>query len=409
MRLLGPDHHGKSKQRGAALMIMVALLVVGFAALLVGALSLPALNSARQEKTAAALAEAKNALIGKSITYDDYPGSLPCPDTDNDGVSDAGGASDCPNYIGRLPWKTLGLPDLQDAAGERLWYTLSSNFRRYDSVRPLNSNTKGTLLVYGADNVQLTQANYSAVAVIFAPGSAISAQARNTVAERNAVANYLDEVVFPGPITRNNAAAGGPFVAGAKSATFNDQLVFITAKELMPLVERRVAGIVKEALTSYYANSSGTPSDRYYPWTDNLPEGGTFDYDANDGQTRGWLPYHSSDAGSLEWYASGSPPQWFFDNQWYTLIYYSIAPKYTRDHFPLNTLTVDSTTGVRALFFMPGTYDGTRASTDPIPLTQFLEDGENNDNGNDSYVRPTSTDRDRDRLYWLSSSSIWNQ
>ncbi len=31
--------------------------------------------------------------------------------------------------LGRLPWKTLGLPDLRDAFGERLWYAVSSKHK----------------------------------------------------------------------------------------------------------------------------------------------------------------------------------------------------------------------------------------------------------------------------------------
>jgi len=403
----GLDRHGNPKQRGAVLMIMVAILVVAFAAFLVGSLSLSTLNSARQEKTAAALAQAKDALIGYAVSDPNRPGELPCPDYNNDGMITVAGdytGSNCKSLIGRLPWITLGLPDLRDGSGEQLWYALTDEFHANSSA-VLNSNTKGALLVYDTNGTtQLTQAEYSAVAVIFAPGSPVGSQTRNTVAQRNSAANYLDAANG-----RNNATSGGPFIAGAKSDTFNDQLLFVTTHDLMPLVEQRVASVVKQALNDYYTNSSGTPSNRYYPWADNLPEGGIFDYDANDGQNRGWLPYHSSDAGSLEWYGSGSPPQWFFDNQWYTLIYYSIAPKYTRPRSSPNTLTVDSTNNVRVLFFMPGTYNGTRNTADPILLTQFLEDGANNDNGNDSYVTPTSTDSDRDRIYWLSSTSNWNQ
>ena len=50
--------------------------------------------------------------------------------------------------IGRLPWKTFGLPDLRDGSGERLWYALSPNFRDNPSVSPLNSDTRGSITVY---------------------------------------------------------------------------------------------------------------------------------------------------------------------------------------------------------------------------------------------------------------------
>jgi len=73
---------------------------------------------------------------------------------------------------------------------------------------------------------------------------------------------------------------------------------------------------------------------------------------------------------------------------------------------------VDGSAGKRVLFFMPGTPIGTitRAINQ---LSDYLETQpgptQNNDNADDNYVTPTSQDRDRDRLYWLSSTSIWNQ
>lgn len=372
-------------------MIMIVILVAGAASVLVGALSTSALQSARQERTSDALVQAKDALLGKSITYNDYPGSLPCPDTDNDGISDAGGSTECPSYIGRLPWYTLGLPDLRDGTGERLWYTVSRNFRRYDSVRPLNSNTKGTLLVYSADGVTLqTGAGYDAVAVIFSTGSAVGSQVRSTTAEKNSAANYLD--IANG---RNNASAAGPFIAGAKSDTFNDQLLFITTKDLMPLVEQRVAGEVKQVLANYYTFNG------CYPWADNIEAG---NYDSNYGEHRGWLP--TNNVLPVNWGGTFLPPQWFFDNQWYSLIYYSVAKNYTENPGDCTTcsssttLSVDGVSGVRVLFFMPGTPIGalTRAIDN---LSNYLEDSENKDDANDLYVTPTSQAADRDRLYRL--------
>src|SRR5665811_1174045 len=153
--------HGRCRQRGAALLIMLVILVVGIAAVLVSSLSTTALNNARQNTTSNALAQAKDALIGRAAADNNMPGSLPCPDTNNDGSAELLSGNNCPSYIGRLPWKTLGLPDLRDGSGERLWYALSPAFRDDTSAQPLNSNTKGTLLVYNSDGISLqTQAGY---------------------------------------------------------------------------------------------------------------------------------------------------------------------------------------------------------------------------------------------------------
>lgn len=392
---------GRGKQHGAALLVMLVILVIGASAVLITSLSTTALKNARQKTTSDALAQAKDALIGRAVSDSNMPGSLPCPDTNDDGSAELLSGNDCPSYIGRLPWKTLGLPDLRDGSGEHLWYALSPAFRDDNSAQPLNSNTKGTLLVYNADGVsQQTQTGYSAVAVIFSPGSPIGSQTRSTVAQQNDAANYLDIAV-----SRNNASAGGPFIAGDQSATFNDQLMIITTHDLIPLVEQRVAGEVKQALSDYYA------ANGYYPWADSVPQ--SADYDANYGLNRGWLPYHANATSGYPYYYStpnwvaGSPPQWFFDNQWYTLIYYSVAKNSTANSSycyyygscsSSSWLSLDGVYGVHALFFMPGTYAGARSLTD---LTQYLEDSQNNDDSNDLYVTPTSKAQDRDRLYLL--------
>ena len=379
-------------------MIMISILVVGFAAILVSVLSYSAMNNARQERTSEALAQAKSALLGYAVSDSNRPGELPCPDFNNDGViipADDYTGSNCKSLIGRLPWKTLRLPELRDGSGEHLWYALSDPFHANGSVI-LNSNTKGTLPVYTADGATLqTQSGYDAVAVIFAPGSPVGPQMRNTVAEKNSAANYLDAAN-----SRNNATSGGPFIAGEKTDTFNDRLLFITTKDLIPLVEQRVAGVVKKALEDYYiASDAVVPSNRYYPWANTIAS--AVDYDANAGVNRGWLPFHSSDSGTYEWYLTGSPPLWFFDNQWYTLIYYAVAPSFTQSH-SAGTLTVNSVTGTKVLFFMPGTYSGTRTIDN---LTHYLEDAQNNDHADDTFETPASTSQDRDRLYYFSGTT----
>lgn len=407
---IAKSKHVHSRQRGAALLVLLVILVVGLAAVLLKSLSSSAINTARQENTSAALAQAKDALLGRAVSDDNLPGSLPCPDTNDDGSAElfvyvaASNSYECPSYIGRLPWKTLRLPKLLDGSGEELWYALSPNFRDQTLIpHTINSNTKGTLLVYQADGISSqTQAGYDAVAVIFAPGSPLGSQTR-IVAEHNNAAHYLDIAN-----SRNNATASGPFIAGTKSNTFNDQLLYITTRDLMPLVEQRVASYVKHALTSYANNNK-------YPWADDMLA--TTDYDSNIGLNRGWLPYHAATWGTQptpEWPA-GSFPLWFFDNQWYSLIYYSVARNYTASTILCtscvnNVLSVDGVPGARVLFLMPGTPVGTLVRT-TTTLSDYLEDPQNKDDVNDLYVTPTSKDNDRDRLYWLSPTFpyVWNK
>lgn len=242
----------RQQQRGAAFIVMLVVLVLGIATVLVASLSTAGLKIERDVKTTEALAQAKDALIGKSATYDDYPGSLPCPDTDDDGTSNAGGVTDCPQYIGRLPWKTLGLPDLRDAAGERLWYVLSRNVRRYDSVRPLNSEVVGTLSITG------TSPENNLLAIVFAPGSAIGGQRRSStqsalcvttntsIPENRCAANYLEG-------SNDDLDPNLAFQNANSAIEFNDQLISISHDQLFTTTEKRVANEIKNVLKTYYA------------------------------------------------------------------------------------------------------------------------------------------------------------
>lgn len=264
-------HRVKAKQHGAALLVMLVIVVMGAATSLVSSLSTTALKNARQEKTAASLAQAKDALIGKAIIYSDYPGSLPCPDTDNDGDSDSVGGSpndECPKYVGRLPWKTLGLPDLRDAAGERLWYTLSRNFRRYISVRPLNSDTTGTLNITG----DYTASNL--VAIVFSPGAPVSSQARGDINTACTLPFSSDPKCMPSNYLEGSNANPSPGVAPntnyryeLQSDSFNDQLIGISYQQLLPLVEKRIAREAKNCLDNYAVDSNYK-----YPWATPVPD-----------------------------------------------------------------------------------------------------------------------------------------
>jgi type II secretory pathway pseudopilin PulG len=389
--------HGRGKQHGAILLIMLVILVISIAAILVSSLTTYSIKNARQATTAAALAQAREALIGYAVRDSNRPGEFPCPDSNNDGkitVTDDYVGSSCKTLIGRLPWITLGLPELFDGAGEHLWYALSDPFHANGSAI-LNSNTKGTLLVYGPDGATLqTKLGYSAVAVIFSAGSYVGSQTRTTAAEQNDPANYLDIAN-----SIDNSSASGPFIAGTETLTFNDQLIYITTQDFIPLVEQRVAYELKKALNNYYT------AHGYYPWADALP-GPT--YASNYGLNRGWLPDDTYVSGSTAAWGAASPPSWFVNNQWNTLIYYSVGRNYTQYasgcsscDIGKTTLNVNGVWGTHALFFMPGTPIGTMTRVNDYTLTDYLEDSQNNDDSNDWYVTPASTSKDRDRLYTL--------
>src|SRR5688500_4529835 len=217
-------------------------------------------------KTRAALDYARQALIGRAIGDANRPGSLPCPDLDDDGSAELFVGSACPAYIGRLPWRTLGVGDLRDESGERLWYALSPNFRDHPGAPALNSDARGTLTVYSSgDALAIAR---EAVAVVFAPGTALPGQVRDDapaqcgstgkhIARNRCPSNYLDAAG-----NLNNTAAGGPYIAATPGLHFNDKLTVISTPDFMPLVEQRVALEARNALLAYRRGSGC----RCYPW-----------------------------------------------------------------------------------------------------------------------------------------------
>jgi type II secretory pathway pseudopilin PulG len=163
-----------SGQRGAALILMVAILIVGVAWSMIGALGKAAPSQAELDiRTAQALQAAKRALLGYVAQYAartnfDVPGRLPCPESKNsigDPNNEGQAASSCSNtvpVVGRLPWETLGVDKILDSNGEPLWYMLSPGFHPLPPS-PINFGTPAQLSLDGT----------AMVAIIIAPGRAL--------------------------------------------------------------------------------------------------------------------------------------------------------------------------------------------------------------------------------------------
>ena len=124
-------------QRGAALLALVLALALGSGLVTIEWLEAAAHSAHAVRRTEAALAAARDALIGYAASYPDQhagrhgPGYLPCPDTSGNGSPN----TPCPAAsLGRLPWRRLGLHDPRDGAGERLWYALDRRFRANGST-----------------------------------------------------------------------------------------------------------------------------------------------------------------------------------------------------------------------------------------------------------------------------------
>lgn len=204
------------RTRGQALIAALLLVtVLGAGALLANGDLRARAEAVAHARSLAALAQARSALIGYAISYEErHPGEgygfLPCPDSGNDGSTPIGacGARGVA-AIGRLPWRTLGLPDLRDGWGECLWYAVAGSAKHNPKPLTHNWDSPGQfeLLTAAGDSLPVAAADGRAIAVVFAPGRALDGQIRppgrpfgcsgSTSAPAD-LAHYLDASYPPG-------------------------------------------------------------------------------------------------------------------------------------------------------------------------------------------------------------------
>lgn len=259
-----------------ALLALVAVAVLAFAYVLTSRL-----NAASQfvgidrDHNAQVLSQAKRALIGWmaiNAATDNNPGRLPCPEAPGDfnTVNEGRAAGNCTlPAVGRLPWRTLGLEKLVDAAGEPLWYVVSPGWALSNSTTPplqtlINSDSPGQLALDGVAN--------DAVALIIAPGPAITVQAGGPCA-----AWAQARPVAAPPDLRNYLECGNTaanFVTSSTGNTFNDQVLRVAAADVMPALEAAIAERMQREIApalkaAAYTSSqySGIPAaDLLYPY-----------------------------------------------------------------------------------------------------------------------------------------------
>src|SRR5690606_13861556 len=119
---------------------------------------------------------------------------------------------------------------------------------------------------------------------------------------------YLDAV---GEV--NNTTPGGPFIAAQPGEFNNDRLATVVAADLMPLVERRIALEVRNALLAYRS----VAACRCYPWADSGNDGRS-DLGAHQGR----VP--AAQALPDAW-RPGLLPRYVLDEGWWRVIHYAVA------------------------------------------------------------------------------------
>ena len=204
-----------------------------------------------QARSIAALSHAREALLGYAISYNESHegkgyGYLPCPDAGNDGSTTLGacGARDL-SAIGRLPWRTLSLPELRDGWGECLWYAVAGSVKHNPKPLTLNWDSPGQFALKGDDGHDLPVAspNGLAIAVIFAPGPPTESQERGGSAHGTCAGGTtaLAELgAFVDAIGHTSPAGISHFQQGhIGSQTRNDLIAWLGVDDVFDALRRR--------------------------------------------------------------------------------------------------------------------------------------------------------------------------
>lgn len=287
-------------------MLAMLLLVIAGATLLTSQLDARTFKAQQHTASLNYLANAKRALLARAATDTNRPGSLPCPDSDGDGLADIFFGTDCPRYIGRLPWKSLGMSAPSDDSQQDLWYALSPSFRDHPSAEPVNPFSTSPDLTINNPGGPGT-----VVAVVIAPGAPVCAQ--NRVANNvNLPDHYLELDNNDLDNDFQSQASDGNF--GCEADLFNDMLVTIAPDDIQAGVRSRFERIAFESaatLKRYFADCG------YLPWAMTFQNPATVaSFVSQPGQKQGFFP--ADTATPTDW-GSGCAPQFIRlrQNNWY--------------------------------------------------------------------------------------------
>ena len=313
-----------NNQQGIALLVLVFFIALATIAYLVKSIDTGSIKNHRNKKTAIVLSVAKTALIGYLVDNQSKPGTLPCPDINNDGSGDTSGTNSCAGYIGRLPSKQLGLAMLEDADGECLWYAISPVFRNQmtaanRALNPINGTTLGSLTLVDNSGNALPASVNPVIAVVISPGAPVAGQNRSgavtTYCSGDSVATkYLDIKGAVNNATGNVAGNNYTFILGNQDNTFNDRFVYIKASDIYSTLRNRM---VKEILGNVSVHSGVV--DYYDSYTIYPCPSASQTGNSDCTLLTGFVPYNDATL-PLQYAALGS---WLVDNNWFGLASYT--------------------------------------------------------------------------------------
>lgn len=388
-------------KRMRGFVLMAAALLLGIVSMAVLLSSLSSTDAATQQaiKTQLALKEAKEAVLGYILLDSGAtmkPGSIACPDQDNDNDSDFYDyAGDCKYgiYTYRFPGKQFRTGELRDSANEKLWYAISPAFRA-GAPEPLNSLTPATLQIDG-------QGEY--VAAVIAPGAPLAGQSRTDPTVRT---HFLEQGNATGTQLTTPAT-----VPPSDQLNFNDRLIGISHKEWEDTVVRRVVSELTAKLKDYLKTKN------YLPLASPLIPSPTRSIDALPKTYAGFLPVKELWPEPVPVPPAYKPvtqaqknEDWFAVNEWYKLIYYVVAPAFVDGaarncDILADCLTLKTNgkviTGIKALVIYAGValpeQNQNRNRAEPT-VADYLEGAENRDGNNVFEAAPTGPNTN-DRFY----------
>jgi len=261
----------RCKQQGAALIILVVLMVLTAATLYITNYSVDRSRLIRQSSTASSLIKAKEALLSyAAIFYESQNnrigiyGLLPCPETRSstgEGLSAMNCGNRYANTIGRLPWNNLDIPPVKDGAGECLWYAVTGGFKNQVGTNRNslmhNEDSLGMFELFD-ENGNLIKGSVPedrVVAVIIAPGTALTSQRRprqtsdpfcrqTFIRANNNIDEYLEDINGIDNSDVNIQADQIDQFATLTSAKelddFNDRIITITQREIFNAINRHI-------------------------------------------------------------------------------------------------------------------------------------------------------------------------
>ncbi len=287
------------RQRGGALILFLMVFVLGITALFLSGLNHSWLIHHDLSRTQQSLVRAKEALLGYAVGYyDRFPGEygfLPCPDLGSgvEGIADLNCQTLDKSSLGKLPWRTLGIPALRDGSGECLWYAVAGPYKSVvDSEKSLllNGDTLGLFSVQMANGESVVETligngvSDQAVAVIVAPGRILSGQIRAqsspTCPGNYQVNQYLESDVvgfaqLPNQMENFLTILDLTAYLPEKTMPINDRVAYISQDELWNAIYRRttfyqsmqcLTKLAAYCVSNYVRTNPLGAEDKRLPW-----------------------------------------------------------------------------------------------------------------------------------------------